>query len=222
MSGDRQTNIRSSRRTFLQLCSATLAGVAVDIPRLTHRHSRHTSQVGSGLAIARPLSPTPSCPDTATTPEQLEGPFYLCDSPERSSLLESGISGRRMILMGQVLSVNCIPIANALVDFWQADERGQYDEDGYRLRGHQFTDTGGHYRLETIVPGIYPGRTRHLHVKIQLPERPFFSTQLYFPADPLNDRDRFFQPELVMSMDDSQPAEPNTAQLASFTFVVEI
>ena len=220
MSRDRQTNMRSSRRTFLQLCSATLACLSVDIPQLTHRHRRYC---GSDRAIARPLSPTPSCPDPATTPEQFEGPFYLCDSPERTSLLESGITGRRMILVGQVLSVNCIPIANALVDFWQADERGLYDKDGYRLRGHQFTDAEGRYRLETIVPGVYPGRTRHLHVKIQVPERPFFTTQLFFPADPLNDRDRFFQPELAISTDGSEPAErSNTAQQASFTFVVEV
>ncbi len=220
MSRDWQTHIRSSRRTFLQLCSATLAGASVDFQWLTQRNR---IQGRSDRAIAQPLSPTPSCPDVSITPEQFEGPFYLCDSPERSSLLEAGISGRQMVLSGQVLSVNCIPIANALVDFWQADARGQYDEDGYRLRGHQFTDAEGRYRLETIVPGTYPGRTRHLHVKIQVPERPFFTTQLFFPANPLNEDDRFFQSELVMSMDASGPIENHdSTPQASFTFVVSV
>ncbi|MEM9568706.1 MAG: intradiol ring-cleavage dioxygenase [Cyanobacteria bacterium P01_E01_bin.34] len=185
-------------------------------------------QVSHNRATAQPLSPTPSCPEAAITPEQFEGPFYLCDSPERSSLLESGISGQRMILSGQVLSVNCIPISNALVDFWQADASGNYDEDGYRLRGHQFTDGEGRYQLETIIPGEYPGRTRHLHVKIQVPERPFFTTQLFFPADPLNGDDRFFQPELTMSVVSSEPSAISSQaenldpqQQASFNFVLQ-
>ncbi|MEL7084866.1 MAG: hypothetical protein AAGM36_10260 [Cyanobacteria bacterium J06597_1] len=216
-------HIRLSRRTLLQHCSATVAGLTVGLIR------PYRKQDSRDRAIAQPLSPTPSCSDVAMTPEQFEGPFYLCDSPERSSLLESGMSGRHMVLSGQVLSVNCIPISNALVDFWQADNRGHYDEDGYRLRGHQFTDAEGRYRLETIIPGEYPGRTRHLHVKIQVPEQPFFTTQLFFPADPLNGGDRFFQPDLTMSVAASeswaisdQTDSAHTPQQASFNFVLRL
>ena len=86
----------------------------------------------------------------------------------------------------------------ALVDFWQADDRGQYDNTGYRLRGHQFTDDTGHYRLETIVPGLYSGRTRHIHVKVQAPNQPVLTTQLYFHGEPANQRDFIFNPDLVM------------------------
>ena len=103
-----------------------------------------------------------------------------------------------MVLTGQVLSQNCAPIANALIDFWHANDQGAYDNRGYTLRGHQYTDAQGRYRLETIVPGIYPGRTRHFHIKVQAANQPVLTTQLYFPGDSLNERDFLFQPELLI------------------------
>ena len=47
--------------------------------------------------------------------------------------------------------------------------------------------------FETIVPGKYPGRTRHYHVKVQAPGRSILTTQLYFPGEPGNDGDRIFE-----------------------------
>jgi protocatechuate 3,4-dioxygenase beta subunit len=46
-----------------------------------------------------------------------------------------------------VLSLECKPVANALLDFWQADEFGEYDNKGFRYRGHQVTDAQGYWRL---------------------------------------------------------------------------
>jgi protocatechuate 3,4-dioxygenase beta subunit len=123
--------------------------------------------------------------------------------------------GRRIVIEGSVLTTDCRPISRALVDFWQADDRGEYDNAGYRLRGHQFTDDAGRYRLETIVPGHYPGRTRHLHVKVQAPNGPVLTTQLYFPDEPANQRDGIFTPELVMKVRDV-----DAAKLATFDFVL--
>jgi protocatechuate 3,4-dioxygenase beta subunit len=64
------------------------------------------------------------------------------------------------------------------LDFWQADVNGAYDNVGFRFRGHQFTNAQGAFALTTIVPGLYPGRTRHIHVKMQAPGRPVLTTQL--------------------------------------------
>jgi protocatechuate 3,4-dioxygenase beta subunit len=119
------------------------------------------------------------------------------------------------ILSGQVLYSNCQPITRALLDFWHADDAGEYDTVGYRLRGHQFTDSKGHYFLETIVPGIYPGRTRHFHVKVKVPNRPILTTQLYFPGERRNRGDRFFMPELLMAVRDRIHTKE-----ATFNFVV--
>jgi len=121
-----------------------------------------------------------------------------------------------MVLTGQVLSQNCAPIANALIDFWHANDQGAYDNRGYTLRGHQYTDAQGRYRLETIVPGIYPGRTRHFHIKVQAANQPVLTTQLYFPGDSLNERDFLFQPELLISM-----VSEGNVNRATFNFVLD-
>jgi hypothetical protein len=139
-----------------------------------------------GDAWAQPdVAPTPTCHDgdEPTLPET-EGPFFKPKSPRRSDLREGGIAGR--------------PVANALVDLWQADDRGEYDNKGFRLRGHVFTDPQGRYAFRTIMPGLYPGRTRHYHVKVQAPNRPVLTTQFYFPDEPQNRADEFFHRELVM------------------------
>ncbi len=133
------------------------------------------------------------------TPRQTEGPFFTPDSPKRNSLVEKG-SGDLFLLTGTVLSPQCRPVANALVDLWHADEGGEYDNRGFRYRGHQFTDAQGRYRFETIVPALYPGRTRHYHVKVQAPGRRLLTTQLYFPAEPANRRDGIYRPELEMKV----------------------
>jgi protocatechuate 3,4-dioxygenase beta subunit len=83
-----------------------------------------------------------------------------------------------------------------LLDFWQADDRGRYDNSGFRLRGHQFSDAEGRYRLRSIVPGIYPGRTRHIHVKVQPQGGRVLTTQLYFPGEAQNRSDGLFRKDL--------------------------
>jgi N-hydroxyarylamine O-acetyltransferase len=43
--------------------------------------------------------------------------------------------------------------------------------------------------VETVVPGLYPGRTRHIHVKVQRPGGSILTTQLYVPDEPRNATD---------------------------------
>jgi protocatechuate 3,4-dioxygenase beta subunit len=154
------------------------------------------------LAAARgPLAATPECDDgDEPTPPETEGPFFKPRSPRRLSLLELDMAGTRLVLTGRVFSRNCRPLGGALLDFWHADAGGEYDNEGYRLRGHQFTDREGRYRLETVVPGRYPGRTPHIHVKVQVPRGRVLTTQLYFPGEPRNERDGLFRPELLTTI----------------------
>ena len=173
---------------------------------------------GTAQAATGELAPTPACGDKDdVTPAQTPGPFFKPRSPERKSLLEPGIQGTKIILEGRVRSTRCKPIKKALVDFWQADASGEYDNGGYRLRGHQFTDAAGKYRLETIVPGLYPGRTRHFHVRVQAQNRPVLTTQLYFPGEPENKRDGIFNPKLVMVVRDAAETK-----VGNFDFVLQM
>ena len=162
----------------------------------------------------RSLAPTPSCDDgDEPTVAQSEGPYFTPGSPERRSLLGDGFEGERLVIAGRVLTTGCKPVRRALLDFWQADGDGEYDNSGFRLRGHQFTDARGRFELATIVPGLYPGRTRHLHVKVQAPRRDVLTTQLYFPGEEANGADGLFVPELVMDV---------RGRRASFDFVLDV
>jgi protocatechuate 3,4-dioxygenase beta subunit len=166
--------------------------------------------------VSQPLAATPECgDDDDPTPAQTEGPYFTRNSPERTSLLEPGSAGQKIVLSGFVFSTDCRPVARALLDFWQADDAGQYDNSGFRYRGHQFADDQGRFTLETVVPGLYPGRTRHFHVKVQAPNRPVLTTQLYFPNEASNRSDGIYRPELEMRIQDGA-----AARLAAFNFVV--
>jgi protocatechuate 3,4-dioxygenase beta subunit len=77
------------------------------------------------LAQAPGLPPTPTCTDAEdVTPRQTEGPYYKPNSPERTSLLEPGLTGTHLHLTGYVLSRRCQPLERVLLDFWQVDARG--------------------------------------------------------------------------------------------------
>ena len=173
----------------------------------------------STAAMSTPiLAPTPACADDddleATVP-QTEGPFYTPETPRRQSLLEPGMPGTKLVVSGYVYDTACQPIPGALLDFWQCNDAGVYDNVGYRLRGHQFADDEGRFVLETIVPGLYTGRTRHIHVRAQAPNQPVLTTQLYFSDEPANATDGIFDPALVIDMEDAADGE-----VAFFTFVL--
>lgn len=153
-----------------------------------------------GNAQSQPVSC--NAPATAT-PALTEGPYFKANSPERTSLLDPGMAGTRLTLSGYVLTTDCQPVAGAKLDFWQADANGQYDNSGYILRGHQFSDQNGHYQLETVVPGLYPGRTEHIHVKVNAPGGPVLTSQLFFPGVSQNDQDSIYNPALVLYVQSS-------------------
>lgn len=155
------------------------------------------------------IAATPGC--GRQTPAQMAGPFFTPNSPRRNNIVDRGVSGSSLILTGRVLDQDCKPITNALLDFWQCDGRGQYDNKGYRLRGHQFTDSNGFYRLDTVVPGVYPGRTPHIHVKVQRAGGRILTTQLYLEDHPANERDFLFDHRLIME---------RAANGLSFDFVI--
>ena len=168
-------------------------------------------------AQAQELTPTPACSRGVITPPQTEGPFYKPNSPERTSLIEPGLPGTKLVITGYVFTSDCQPVAGAWLDFWQADASGSYDNNGYRLRGHQYTDATGRYSLETIIPGEYPGRTPHVHVKVQAPGQSALTTQLYFPGQPENSTDGIFNSALLLSIHDA-----DDGKLAMFDFVLDL
>jgi len=153
---------------------------------------------------------SPATPATAMT----EGPYYKADPPQKASLVTEGLAGTRIVLTGYVLTRSCAPVAGAKVDVWQADSRGAYDNSGYTLRGYVLTDDMGRYRIETIVPGEYPGRTEHIHVKIWVGGSAL-TTQLYFPGQASNSGDGIYRPENLLKITQGTPL------VGRFDFIVD-
>ena len=172
----------------------------------------------AGAVLSQELAPTPACHDgDEPTIRQTEGPFFKPKSPERSDLREPGAGGRPFGLSGFVLTRRCRPLGGVVVDLWHADDKGEYDNTGFRYRGHVTTGPDGAFRFRTIMPAVYPGRTRHYHVKVQAPGSRLLTTQLYFPDEPANRRDGLFQQALLMRV-----ASAGEGPAGRFDFVLDI
>lgn len=152
------------------------------------------------------------------TPSLEEGPFYKPGSSERTNIADPGTTGSKLVVEGYVLDRNCQPIASAWLDFWQADGNGAYDNVGYNLRGHQYTDETGRYRLETVRPVEYGPRTAHIHAKVRAnDDSPVLTVQLFLPGERRNQADPIFDSSLVMNIVDADGGEK-----ATFNFVLDV
>jgi protocatechuate 3,4-dioxygenase, beta subunit len=115
--------------------------------------------------------------------------------------------GERIIVVGRVLDEDERPIANSLIEIWQANAAGRYrhpvDQHNAPLdpnfigAGRCITNAKGEYRFSTIKPGAYPWlnhtnawRPAHIHLSLFGPS--FVTrlvTQFFFPGDPLLEMD---------------------------------
>jgi protocatechuate 3,4-dioxygenase beta subunit len=212
----------SRRRLVGGLGAATLiGGLAGPALAQSRRRNAPLDYAFPDEALARDLglSPTPACGDGDAEPtlRQTDGPFYKPETPERDDFAGDG-EGLAIVLVGRVLTPDCRPLARAVLDFWQADSEGRYDNAGHRFRGHQFADAGGGFRLATIKPSGYgyanAARPPHIHVKVQAPDTGLLTTQLYFP-DENNRGDRIHRDALEVAL-----SEADGVLLARFDFVL--
>ncbi|HZF80128.1 MAG TPA: intradiol ring-cleavage dioxygenase [Rubrivivax sp.] len=187
--------------------------------RLSRRWFLHvplasTVVLAPGANAQGQLQPTPSCTQAAVTRRAFAGPYYRPQSPLKGNF-RADATGADIALLGRVVDTQCRPLSNIVVDMWQADSRGEYDNAGFKMRGHQTTDAGGHYRFDTILPGRYPGRTPHFHVMLYRGKERLLTTQLYFPNEPGNASDWMFDSRLVVAFEQN-----DGARAARFDFVV--
>ncbi|QCL97813.1 intradiol ring-cleavage dioxygenase [Agrobacterium tumefaciens] len=180
------------------------------LPVIDAAHSTVFAQTTSELPL------TPHCPAGGKpTLEREAGPFFKPDSPLERDLYSSAPGGERITVAGSVFDNRCRPLAGSLVEIWHADEKGNYDSVGFRLRGHQFTDAQGRWWFNTIIPALYPGRTRHFHVKVQRPGGRVLTTQLFFPGESRNAGDRLFHHALLLDL-----KKTDDGPFAQFDFVI--
>lgn len=151
------------------------------------------------------------------TKSDMLGPFYKEDAPFKQRLGE-GIEGERLIITGKVMDMRCQPLKGAILDIWQANSTGEYDNKGFTLRGKVKTNNDGVYLIDTIIPKEYGQgditRPGHIHLKVGVPNQPTLTTQLYFEGDPyLTDLE---DKSLILKITDS-----NGTKKAKFDFVIE-
>lgn len=211
-----------TRRTVLHAIPATLAAYAVGACR-----------PGAPSDAPADDDPTPDPADTdsteaaetdgscAPTLTDIEGPFYRPDAPERAELARAGDDGVPLLLAGRVFDADgCTPLAGAIVDLWHADPDGVYDNTSASMdyRARVTCDAEGRWRIQTFEPGRYLNgaqfRPAHIHVKVWAGGAERLTTQLYFPGDPYNDVDPWYDPRLEI-------ARTGEAE-ATFDLVVEV
>lgn len=183
---------------------------------------RMTRRSALGVIAAAALI-APDCleatPDEPETEHEGDGPFYKAGAPERNVFVESGMKGVPFVLTGRVLDVTGSPVPNAMIDLWHADSAGEYDNQGWKLRGRFRTDGSGRYKLQTIQPKWYQAgnivRSAHFHVKVSGPSNPLLTTALYFEDDPFIGKDGMVKKSLILDV-----KEAKKARTADFTFVL--
>jgi protocatechuate 3,4-dioxygenase beta subunit len=131
----------------------------------------------------------------APTPPDIEGPFYKPGAPARAELVPGG----SLAVSGRVLGTDGAPVPGAVLDVWQADPAGEYDNAGFNFRGKMTAASEGAYRFVTVRPGDYKisdteFRCAHIHVKVTAPGFRPLTTQLYFHNSPHNDTDHWYDP----------------------------
>jgi protocatechuate 3,4-dioxygenase beta subunit len=161
--------------------------------------------------------------DCDETADNIEGPYYKAGAPERSALVEPGMKGTPLVVTGQVLNTRCQPLAYAVLDVWQCDADGVYDNKGYTLRGKIHADKKGRYELRTILPPPYKvsadrSRPAHIHLKVSGHGTPVLTTQLYFEGDKWNAVDSAYRKALTISPRDGR----NGVKMAAFDFRLKV
>ena len=143
--------------------------------------------------------------ECSLTTEDILGPYYFEDAPFRNIIAHEDEPGQRLFISGTVKQNDCEqPISGSLIEIWQANDEGCYgiiedcdtgnpNNDYFNLRGKLFSDENGEYSFESILPGYYGSRPRHIHIKITTPSEEVLVSQLYFENDPNCESDPWCQ-----------------------------
>ena len=138
------------------------------------------------------------------TPSQTVGPFFhfVLDHKGDEVLASDATQGERIAIEGRVLDGDGVPLADALIEIWQANAAGRYDHPDDRQQkpldpafhgfGRCATDESGRFHFDTIRPGPVPGPGNTLqapHINVTVFARGMLKhlvTRLYFEGEPLN------------------------------------
>lgn len=112
------------------------------------------------------------------------GPYYESNTPFRENLAPENHSGTELTVTGRVLNSDCTrSMGGVIVDIWQANESGNYDDLWYR--GRVLTSDDGTYTFTTVIPRGYGEGTAfrppHIHFKIWQESTEIITSQMFLP-----------------------------------------
>jgi len=144
------------------------------------------------------------------SPSQTIGPFFSFGlTPEKGAtfskdLADRSAAGERIRIQGRLTDGDGAPIADAVIEIWQADAEGRYahprdprggSNSSFTGFGRTAVDTAGEYAFTTIKPGPVPGPggvNQAPHISISIFARGFLNrlhTRLYFADEAANASD---------------------------------
>src|SRR5262245_17464846 len=170
---------------------------------LARRHLLGAAVTTSALFASPPLVRAQTL---VPTPAQTEGPFYPVAIPADADgdlVIVRGMAtpARGIVthISGRVRDTAGRPLAGARGEIWQCDAQGLDEhprqsglagrDKAFQGFGRVATSGDGHYRLRTIRPVSYVGRTPHIHFRIDAADGRTLTTQMYVAGEPGNDRD---------------------------------
>lgn len=202
-----------SRRSFLHATPAGLAALAfLPADARATEPSGELGDYAQVLEIPAAETPGPDQPWPATE-DNILGPYHRPGAPFRAKITPPLEPGDALLVRGRVWGLDTRrPLAGAVLDIWQANAEGRYDNDDpqnppapglFLNRARLTTDESGYYEFETIRPGQYqtgPQRWRpaHIHYMARAARYKTLVTQLYFRGDKYNERDQFVKPSLIV------------------------
>lgn len=212
-----------------------------------NEHFNRRTLLKGTLALTAGMTAARASASQSPTPSQVEGPFYPI-TPQADTDLDltrikgqpDEAKGQKVWVVGQVTDQAGKPIANAVVDIWQANAAGRYAHPGdtnsapldpnFQGWGIVSTDNTGHYRFKTIKPGAYGvsgqwSRPPHIHCKVSKRGYHELTTQMYFAGEPLNENDGILnnvdaqnRGSLIVQFDQQDPFD---APVGQFNIVLQ-
>ena len=145
------------------------------------------------------------------TASQTVGPYFKIGLAylDSNSLCTDATPGRHITVSGQVFDGEGVPVPDAQLELWQADDQGRFASYDPAERGEVSTgfagfarvpvDQHGGFNFRTIFPGSVPapdGSLQAPHIVVVLSMRGLLKhlyTRIYFAGNPLNETDTVLQ-----------------------------
>jgi protocatechuate 3,4-dioxygenase beta subunit len=222
-----------SRRRFLEAgMGMTAGGLLLPALATPTEASGELGKYGEFVSLQAPANPTPAelaaarlrelaIPQAQApanfrlTEDNILGPYHRPGSPFRGKITPPLEPGTVLLIRGRVWGLDTRrPLPNTLLDIWQANAQGRYDNDDpqhppaanlFVHRARLMTDENGYYEYETIHPGAYrtgprTWRPPHIHYWVRQTNYRPLVTQLYFRNDEHQREDEFIRASLIIDL----------------------